>query len=140
MRLCVVADEMAGGMNAACNLRPLPHELPNHEKGRPGVVAGEDVEQFIGRSIVGAVVVGQRDFVRIGARDDRVAKDLRPRAKRSVGQRRSGGRGCNDSRSTERKFFRDALKDHASFFNSARAAISRAWLRLLRRGLRALPC
>jgi hypothetical protein len=92
MRLGVVADEMAGGVDAANDILPLAHESANHEERSVSVVVSKEVKERVGGDVVRAIVVGERDLVWIIARDNRVAEELGSRAERSVGQ--CAGCGC----------------------------------------------
>ena len=63
----VIADEVAGGGDSAGDLRALTDVAPDKKKGGADVVDGEDVEKALGDDVIGAVVVGERDFVWIAA-------------------------------------------------------------------------
>ena len=62
--LGVVADEVAGGVDAADDLGTLADEAADHEEGGAGVVLGEEIEECVGGDVVRTVVVGEGDFVR----------------------------------------------------------------------------
>ena len=97
--LSVVANEMAGGVDAADDLGTQADEAADHEEGGAGVVAVEDVEERIGGEVVGAVVVGERGFVGVAASDDGVAEELGAGAEGCVGEGEAGG----DCQSCSRK-------------------------------------
>ena len=59
----VVADEVSGCGDGADDLRALTDVIADEEEGGANVVVGEDVEKALGDDIVGAVVVGEGDFV-----------------------------------------------------------------------------
>jgi hypothetical protein len=121
MRVGVVADEVAGGMNSADDVRALTDEAADHEESSAGFVAGENVEQPVGVGVVGAVVVGEGDFFGIATRDEGATEELGPRAEGCVGER--AGCGCGDGCSA--KNLGDARVEHDYFLSSART--SSAW-------------
>ncbi len=59
----VVADEVACGGDLADEGGALADEVADEEEGGADVVAGEDFEELRGGGGVGAVVVGEGDFV-----------------------------------------------------------------------------
>jgi len=126
VRLGVVADEVAGGVDATDDLGTLADEAADHEEGGAGVVEGEEVEESVGGDVVGAVVVGERGLVGVVAGDDGVAEELRAGAEGCVGEREAGG--GYESRSCQRCFGGrrgEKRAGHAYFFSSART--SSAW-------------
>jgi hypothetical protein len=129
MRVRVIADEVAGGVNATGDFWPLPDESAHHEERGSGVMAGEDIEELVSGGIVGTVVVGERDFVGIAARDDGSAEELRTWTEGCV--RKGAGRGCYERGCGDRGccarhgITRDARGDHNYFLRSART--SSAW-------------
>ncbi len=85
VRLGVVADEVAGGVDAAHDLRSLRNEAADHEERSASIVLGEEIEESVGRDVVRAVVVGERYFVGVAAGDDGMAEELRAWAESRVG-------------------------------------------------------
>src|SRR5260370_26187219 len=59
----VVANEVAGRGDGAYDLRALADVAADEEEGGADVVQGEDVQKALGDDVVGAVVVGEGDFV-----------------------------------------------------------------------------
>ena len=59
----VVADEVSGCGDGAGDLRALTDVAADEEEGGAYVVAGEDFEKALGDDVVGAVIVGEGDFV-----------------------------------------------------------------------------
>ena len=57
----------------------------DEEEGGADVVAGEDFEKALGDDVVGAVVVGECDFVGVAAGDKDVAEELGLRGESGVG-------------------------------------------------------
>ena len=98
MRHGVVADEMAGGCDGASDVRTLTDVVADEEKGGADVVLGEDVEETFGGKVVGAVVVGEGDLVRVRSGDEELAEELGLRGESGVGDGAgSYGRGGEES-------------------------------------------
>ena len=92
----VVADEVSGGGDGADERGALADEAADEEEGGVDLVAGEDFEQPLGGGVVGAVVVGEGDFVGIGACDEHPAEELGLRPEGGVGSGSADGGGGED--------------------------------------------
>ena len=93
----VVADEVSGCGDGADDLRALTDVAADEEEGGADVVAGEDVEKALGDDVVGAVVVGEGDFVGIAAGDEDFAEDLGLRGESGVGAATGEEAGSGES-------------------------------------------
>src|SRR6266851_7786302 len=82
----VIADEVAGGGYLADELGALADEAADEEEGGVDLVAGEDFEEALGGFVVGAVVVGEGDFVGLRRGDESGAEELGLRVEGGVGQ------------------------------------------------------
>src|ERR1700733_4433809 len=81
----VIAEKVAGGVNAADQVGTLLDEVADEEERGADVVLSQQVEEARRPGVVGAVVIGESEFRGIGAGDESVAEDLRLGPKRSVG-------------------------------------------------------
>ncbi len=91
--LGVVAQEMAGGVDSADYLGALAYEAADHKEGGAGVAFGEEFEERVGGTVVGAVVVGEGYFVGVAAGEDGVAEELRSGTEGRVGEGEASGSG-----------------------------------------------
>jgi len=91
----VVADEVSGCGDGAGDLRALTDVVADEEEGGANVVEREDFEKAFGDDVVGAVVVGEGDFVWVARGNEDLAEELGLRGERGVGESaRDGGRCC----------------------------------------------
>ena len=89
----MVADKVTGGVNSADNLRTLADETADQKKSGADVVHGEDVQQLKCIWVVGAVIIGEREFVRVTTANDGVAENLRSGPHGGIGVSARGKRG-----------------------------------------------
>ena len=108
----VVADEVAGGGDGSRTMwGRWTDEAADDEEGGADVVAGEDFEEALGGDVVGAVVVGEGDFVGVGRGDEGFAEELGLSGEGGVGERARGrddggcGHGWDCVRHLQLSFF-----------------------------------
>lgn len=81
----VVADQVPRSLDLADQARALAHETSDQKERRAEIVARQQIEQVRSPRIIGAIVIGERNLVRIAAREDCRSKKLRPRRQRGIG-------------------------------------------------------
>jgi hypothetical protein len=94
----MAAHGVAGAVQRAHDLRPLPNELTDDEEGGGHLVTRQDFEELAGVRIVWPVVEGERHLRWIKAGDQRTAEDLRRRPQRRIVISADCKGACGDAR------------------------------------------
>ena len=96
MRIGVVGKQMSASRNGAHELRTHRNELPNQEKGGFNMVLLQDAEQLFRVSVVGSIVIRQRNALWVRAGVDRRAILLRGRGVAVIGKISASCDSCSN--------------------------------------------